>query len=171
PLASPAFCAAVLRAISRNRVFTTARGAALHANTFPQFAEMRGPEDVELSATTSKAEQSNTSVLFGNRLILKVFRRIDEGINPDQEVGRYLTDVVHYPNTAPVVGAVEFRRKRKGEPMTLAILQGFVPNQGDAWQYTLDVLSSFYERALAVRDGDGREPPAEPGTSIELSII
>src|SRR5206468_3693234 len=112
-LSSPAFCSAVLRAIGRNRVFTTAHGEALHAFSFAQFAEMRGLEDVELPAVPSKAEQSNSSVLYGNRLILKVFRRIDEGLNPDQEVGRYLTDVARFPHTAPVVGAIKFHRKRK----------------------------------------------------------
>src|SRR5262249_53117112 len=65
----------------------------------------------------------------------------------------------------------EFRRKRKAEPMTLAILQGYVANQGDAWQHTLDVLSSFYERALAARDGENREPPSETATALDLAIV
>jgi maltose alpha-D-glucosyltransferase/alpha-amylase len=170
-LASPTFCTSVLRAIGRNRLFTTSHGASLLACHFAQFGEARGPEEEAVPGVISKAEQSNTSVLYGNRLILKVFRRVHEGLNPDQEVGRYLTDVAHFTNAAPVVGAVEFRRRRKSEPMTLALLQGYVPNQGDAWQHTLDVLSSFYERALAFRNDQDRAPPAEDGTALDLAMV
>jgi maltose alpha-D-glucosyltransferase/alpha-amylase len=171
-LADPRFGSAVLRAISRNRSFTTHSGATLNAVSFAHFVESRGPDGDDLPVSISKAEQSNTSILYGNRLIMKIFRRVSEGINPDEEVGRYLTDVTHFPHTPPVVGAVEFRRKRKAEPITLALLQGFMPNQGDAWQHTLDVLSSFYERALATRDDKGeQEQSPEVGTLLELAIV
>src|SRR5262249_40359588 len=129
-LVSPSFCEAVLRAISRNRVFTTTRGGILQARAFSHFAELRGPEDVNLPVSISKAEQRNAWAVCGNRLSMKVYRRVGGGTNPDQEVGRYLTEAAKFPHPAPVVGAIEFRRKRKAEPMTLALLQGFVPNQG-----------------------------------------
>src|SRR5207248_403047 len=58
------------------------------------------------------------------------------------------------------------------EPMTLGVLQAFVPNQGDAWQYTLDVLSSFYERALATqRDQEGHQVPPAEGSLMDLAIV
>jgi maltose alpha-D-glucosyltransferase/alpha-amylase len=95
-----------------------------------------------------KAEQSNTSVIFGDRWILKVFRRVEEGVNPDLEIGRFLTD--HAPShlTPAIAGALEYRRKDNAR-MLVGILQEFVPNQGDAWSHTLDMLSSYFERALA----------------------
>src|SRR5262249_40082087 len=147
-------------------------GALIQATAFSRFDEIRGPADAPLPPTVGKAEQSNTSVLFGNRLILKVFRRVDEGVNPALEVGRYLTDVAHFPPTAPAVGAIECKRRRRAEPMTLAVLYGFVPNQGDAWQYTLDVLSSFFERALATqRDDEGHQVlPADDAPS-DVAIV
>ena len=77
--------------------------------------------DISQQSLVLGAEQSNTSVLYGNKLIMKVYRRVEEGMNPDLEVGLYLTDVAHFPHTAPVVGAVEFRRKRKAEPITLKV--------------------------------------------------
>ncbi len=95
-----------------------------------------------------RAEQSNTSVVYGDRLILKLFRRVDEGVNPDLEIGAFLTDKARFPHIPPVAGALEYRRGR-GEPMTLAILQGYVPNEGDAWRYTLDILNRYFERVLA----------------------
>jgi maltose alpha-D-glucosyltransferase/alpha-amylase len=92
------------------------------------------------------AEQSNTSVIYGTRFILKLFRRLQDGINPDLEIGRFLTEK-GFANLAPVVGSLELIRE-KGEPNTLAILQGFVPNQGDAWQYTQESLYQYFEYVL-----------------------
>jgi maltose alpha-D-glucosyltransferase/alpha-amylase len=90
-------------------------------------------------------EQSNTSVIYGDRLILKFFRRIEEGTNPDLEIGRFLTEKVHYKNIAQTAGWLEYRLN--GKLMTQAILQAFVPNQGDAWRYTSRSVASFYELA------------------------
>jgi maltose alpha-D-glucosyltransferase/alpha-amylase len=101
------------------------------------------------------AEQSNNSVVFGERLILKVFRRLEEGVNPELEVGRFLTEKTNFAQIAPLAGSLEYRRD-SGEPVSLAVLQGYVPNQGDAWQYTLNTLSHFFRGAELVDS----EPPA-----------
>jgi maltose alpha-D-glucosyltransferase/alpha-amylase len=104
------------------------------------------------------AEQSNSSVRYGDRLMLKLFRRPGEGVNPDLELGRVLTER-KFANTPPVAGALEYQRAR-GEPITIATLHGFVPNEGDAWSYTLEEVRRFFERALArVRGGDTPEVP------------
>jgi maltose alpha-D-glucosyltransferase/alpha-amylase len=95
-----------------------------------------------------RAEQSNTSIVFGDVFILKLYRRLEEGINPDLEIGRYLTEQRNFPNIAAVASALEYRRPN-AEPTTLAILQSFLPNQGDAWSYTLDILSRYFQEALA----------------------
>lgn len=171
-LADPAFCEAMLRAIDRRSGRETSGGASIQATAYSRFEEAHGPAEAPLTPHLGKAEQSNTSILFGNRLILKVFRRVDEGVNPDLEIGRYLTEVAHFPHTAPVVGSIEFKRKRKAEPMTLAVLQAFVPNQGDAWQYTLDVLSSYFERALATQRDDAGHQVLPPDDSLsDLAIV
>lgn len=97
-----------------------------------------------------RAEQSNSSIFYGDRFILKLFRRIEPGINPDIEIGQFLTER-GFRNSPPLTGSIEYRPLR-GEPMSVAILQGFVPNQGDAWEYTLDSLSKFFQAALANPD-------------------
>ena len=97
-----------------------------------------------------RAEQSNTSVFFKDKLILKLFRRLEPGVNPDLEVGRFLTEKARFPNAPPVAGALEYQQPNR-EPFTIGILHGFVENQGDAWKYTLDYLSLYYERAVARR--------------------
>jgi maltose alpha-D-glucosyltransferase/alpha-amylase len=122
----------------------------------------------ELPPKVSKAEQSNTSVLFGQRLILKLFRRLEAGINPDLEVGRFLTETARYPHTPAVVGTLEYHRGT-GDPISLALLQEFVPNEGDAWSYTLEALGRYFERAVAhgAGPGDGPPPPGHPWPASE----
>jgi maltose alpha-D-glucosyltransferase / alpha-amylase len=95
-----------------------------------------------------KAEQSNTSVIYGSRLYLKLYRRLEEGINPDMEVVRFLSEKKGFPNIPPFAGAIEYRRPGS-ETMVIGLLQGCVANQGDAWRYTLDELNRYIERVLA----------------------
>jgi maltose alpha-D-glucosyltransferase / alpha-amylase len=86
-------------------------------------------------------DQSNTAVFFGTTLFLKIYRLLRPGLNPELEMGRFLTDVSPYPHVAPVVGAVEYAMDDPAECYTLAILQRYVDNQGDLWTLTLEHLS------------------------------
>ncbi len=95
----------------------------------------------------SRAEQSNTSIIYRDRYILKLFRKLESGINPDVEVGRFLTER-GFRNTPAVLGNIEYRPQNSAAGYGAAILQQFVPNKGDAWKYTLDSLQGFFERAL-----------------------
>jgi maltose alpha-D-glucosyltransferase/alpha-amylase len=150
------FSALLLDLIGRHRRLRGDKGELLTSSTHALRRLHNGPA-VPLDPAVMKAEQSNTSVVYGGRLILKLFRRIQEGVNPDLEIGRFLTDTAEFANVPRVLGAIEYRRK-SGESMTLGILQGFVPNVGDAWNYSLDSLSHYFERALA-------QPEAQlPGT-------
>jgi maltose alpha-D-glucosyltransferase / alpha-amylase len=91
-------------------------------------------------------EQSNTSIIYGHRFILKLFRRLQEGINPDLEISRFLAGrgFAHLPGLA---GCLEYIRQDE-EPCTVGILQEYVANQGDAWAYTVSSLSGFFERVM-----------------------
>ncbi|HVM39434.1 MAG TPA: putative maltokinase, partial [Acidimicrobiia bacterium] len=110
----------------------------------------------ELEPSLYRTEQSNSSITYGDRLILKLFRRLDEGVNPDLEIGRFLTEQVGFEHIPALAGALE--RHTTGEPATVAIVQELVANEGDAWRYTLDVLGRFYEDLLA-------GGPDTPGTT------
>ena len=142
----PTFCAAVLRAIAQNSRLTLEVGE-LTATAYPQFAAARGSDEIPQPITTQRGEQHNVSINYGNRLILKSFERLEPGANPDLELGRFLTDHTTYNRAAPVVGSVELHLPET-PPITVSVLTQYVPNEGDAWQYTLGVLSRFYDAAL-----------------------
>ena len=142
-LGEPAFCTALLELIGTNRQLHGRMGVLLGSST-RAFARIAG--GTQLQPAIGRAEQSNTSVIYGDRLILKLFRRLEAGINPDLEIGRFLTEQRAFAHIPPVAGAIEYRRGTD-EPTTVAILQEFVPNQGDAWQYTLGALDQALARA------------------------
>jgi maltose alpha-D-glucosyltransferase/alpha-amylase len=160
----PGFADAILSIIARRRRAASSTGM-LVGSTTRAFARLRGPEDLKLEAALSVAEQSNNSVVFGERLMLKVFRRLEEGVNPELEVGRFLTEKTEFDQIAPLAGSLEYRRDR-GEPVTMAVLQGYVPNQGDAWQYTLNTLSHYLSAMALPASG---EAPVLPHGVLQLS--
>ena len=114
-----------------------------------------------------KAEQSNSSLVYGSSMLLKLYRKIEEGLNPDLEIGRYLTESQKFPNTPDVFGSLEYRRKGS-DPLILGTLVQYVPNQGDAWSMTLDSVKGFVERVLAVRH-EIKELPPLPSSILAAS--
>ena len=152
----PSFCRYLLNNVARRRRVDGEQGHCFATQT-RAFQAIRGPADVVLEPRVLRGEQSNTSIMFGDRLILKLFRRIDEGLNPDLEIGRFLTERTSFENIAPVAGSIEYQRYQ-ATPTGLAIVQQFIANQGDAWPYTLDVLSSYLEEAAAQHDTEHALP-------------
>ncbi len=96
----------------------------------------------------SISDHSNTTLLYERRFTLKCFRRIEAGVNPDLEIGRFFTERISPARAPLLLGALEYRQKNS-EPVTLAVLQTFVANQGTAWQHTQEALRGYIERVLA----------------------
>jgi trehalose synthase-fused probable maltokinase len=151
----PAFARALLADVARSAVRPGARGNLVASHTGAFQVRAAGAED--LSPAPLGAEQSNTSIRFGDRAILKLFRRTSPGINPDLELGAYLTDVVGYPHVAPTLGSLEYR-PAAGPPLAVGVLSGFVANQGDAWRLALRSVGNH----LAPHPG-GSAPPRDAG--------
>ena len=126
-------------------------------------AETTGPEDKALAPHRSSAEQSNTSVLFGDRLIMKLFRHPEPGLNPDCEIGRFLTEEAHFANVAPFGGSIEYIKEAE-VPTTLGMLQGLVANQGDGWKWMLEELERYYES-----NAQETVPPEELSRPVEVA--
>jgi maltose alpha-D-glucosyltransferase/alpha-amylase len=92
-------------------------------------------------------ESCNTVVIVGDRLLLKVYRRIEEGVQPEVEMNRVLLSKTSFTQLPPVFGALSYRPE-KSEPATLGIVQEFVPTEGNAWLLTLDALDRFFDQIL-----------------------
>ncbi|MBP0491288.1 maltose alpha-D-glucosyltransferase [Roseomonas indoligenes] len=95
-------------------------------------------------------EQSNSSIIVGEEVVLKLLRKVFSGIHPEAEMTRHLTDA-GYANIAPLRGEV-VRNGTDGEPVTLMLLQGFVRNQGDGWGWTLDWLARAADQTHGEED-------------------
>jgi maltose alpha-D-glucosyltransferase / alpha-amylase len=108
-------------------------------------AQQNEPEIEDGTVQRLGAEQSNTSFNIADRMVLKIYRRLREGINPEIEIGRFLTEVAGYANTPALYGIAEHVRA-DGTRTALAVLQQFVRNQGDAWSWTLESLGREIER-------------------------
>jgi trehalose synthase-fused probable maltokinase len=122
------------------------------------FAKL-SPEPVAgLAPKPVGAEQSNTSIIYGNRLIMKFFRRIQEGINPDLEIGQFLTEKTSLKSVPPLAGTLEYQA-RDGKPMAQGMLQKFVPNHGDAWGFTLKSLANYYDEVRKAPSTSATEGP------------
>jgi maltose alpha-D-glucosyltransferase/alpha-amylase len=152
----PQFATALLDMMTHHRRHHGARGELLAYST-RALSELRG--DAALEPRALKAEQSNTSIAYGDRFILKLFRRVDAGLNPDLEVTRFLTSHAPFSHVPPLAGWLEYRSGR-GEPDDVALLQGFVPNEGDAWQFSTKELSHYLETAVT-KSG----PPQMPSSN------
>jgi maltose alpha-D-glucosyltransferase/alpha-amylase len=135
----------LVKSISRNRRFNGPLGD-LAAQAMRTFRRQLQKDIPTLEPTLLKGEQSNSSVLFGHQFILKLYRRAEVGVNPDFEIGRFLTQK-GFSHIAPLAGVIEYQRDN-GELLTFGILQQFIQNEGDAWKYTLDELSRYLEEAL-----------------------
>ena len=123
----------------KNASFLTALAELIEKGTAiaGQHGELRGlqttaysilsPDSVAgLTPKPVGAEQSNTSIIYGNALILKFFRRIQEGLNPDLEIGQFLTEKTSLKSVPPLAGTLEYQA-RDGKAMAQGMLQRFVP--------------------------------------------
>lgn len=115
--------------------------------------EIRGITGPVLSSTAAApasrvlaVEQSNSSIVYGDVAFLKLYRRLEEGVNPDAEILRFL-GAQRFAHVPPFGGAVEYRDADGIRVLALAL--GLVPNDGDAWSFTLRHLEAYYARLLA----------------------
>ena len=152
---------AILSLVERKGQLETRTGI-LQGHRSSAFATARGADP--LPSHTGSAEQSNTSIIYGRKLIMKLFRRLQSGENPDTEIGRFLTETAHFTRIAPFLGDITLDRKN-GESITVAMLQGLVENDGDGWQWTLNQLADYYRRIASLSP-----PPSVGAYASFLSV-
>jgi maltose alpha-D-glucosyltransferase/alpha-amylase len=135
---SRALALALLEAMGRRRALKGVNGE-VKGFSLDAFRQLHNEEAAPPEPLLGRAEQSNSAILFGDTFILKTFRRLEEGINPDLEVNRFLAKN-HFPHVPPLAGGLTYRGK-DGKETSLAILSGFAANCRDAWEFTLDTAS------------------------------
>ena len=139
----------MLEALQAQAVVPLDGGATLQFRSTARMAEVVIPEAAEIRRLS--AEQSNSSWIVGDTVVLKLVRRVLAGVHPEGEMTRVLTER-GFGNTAPLFGEV-VRVDANGVPHTVALAQGFVRNQGDGWTWTLDYLARAVEELAMTGSG------------------
>ncbi|HYI66899.1 MAG TPA: phosphotransferase [Candidatus Limnocylindrales bacterium] len=141
---------AIVRAIAGNVELRSERGHFSCSRT-DAFAELLPSAEQAVDALGERrlrVEQSNTSVVIGERLILKLYRLLEPGDNPDLEVSAFLTDA-GFADTPAVAGSMAYAADGE-EPAAAAMLQAFVPSTGDAWAAMLHALDDDPRRGIQI---------------------
>jgi trehalose synthase-fused probable maltokinase len=149
-----AFRLDLLRGFEQERTLATASGRIRFTRTpaFLRYAPHRLRESRRVGT-----EQSNTSVVYDDALVLKAFRRLDPGINPDCEMTGFLSTRTSFPHVPALAGTIEYAGDA-GLRATVALLQHFRASEGDGWTVMLDRLGDFYAAAAAGDPGGAARP-------------
>jgi maltose alpha-D-glucosyltransferase/alpha-amylase len=123
------------------------------------FAALPAPEVDSINA--SEREQSNSTVMVGNKYVIKILRRVSPGIHPEIEVGRFLADVAHFQNAPMLLGSVELIED--GQSSALAVVHSYVENQGDAWGVTIAALNRLVEEQRLLQAEDAMDASESAG--------
>ncbi len=147
------FLSALLGAIANSRSYKGAAGQLVGIAD----SSFNSEQDLsQLDPHLFKKEQSNTSAGYGDRFVLKILRKVEEGINPELEIGRFLTERNSIQHYAPIAGALEYHTPAQ-QVLTVGILQNLIPDSVDAWSYTLDTLRDYFEQVMTVEAKHSRE--------------
>ena len=114
-------------------------------------------------------EQSNTSIIYNDTLVLKIFRRIYINMNPDYEISRFLTERMHFENSPAYTGSIRVILTEGN--ITLGLMQELVPNQGDAWKFMLEEVDRIFENLSYRKIKIDKLPEVELFSRLRLNEI
>jgi len=147
---SPFFRDFLLKIISGNNSIQGVKGNLI-AISSQQGTDQFEDQDTNLDSFLLKTEQSNTSILYQSDLYLKLYRKVEEGVNPDSEITAYLSNDRQFSHVPPHLANLEYQLPYS-KPITLGIMQEYVYNQGDAWNFSLDHLEHYFEALLSQKN-------------------
>jgi maltose alpha-D-glucosyltransferase / alpha-amylase len=163
------FCRAVVAAMAARREIATSAGK-LRFRPTAAFAEIAGSDFEMLPVERPRGSSSNTIVNMREKLMLKGYRRLRVGLNPELEMGLYLTEVAHFANCAPLAGMLEYIAN-DGQTRLLALLQAYVANQGDGWTYSLEYLRRHLEQYRTTPASDALPPNAHEAYLALIRVL
>lgn len=155
-------------AIGDGRQYRSEKGGTIQAKPTKVFDELMISDSCFTSVRKLGAEQSNTSIIIGDTFVLKLYRKLEKGLNPDVEMSVYLTEQNKFTSIARVAGTLQYTDD-SGQEATMGMLQEFVTNKGDGWAYTLSVLDDYYEK-VQKRMSEGASAPIMETPLIEASL-
>lgn len=159
-VAAPSETPMLLRGIGRP-------GGLVAAASVPQLSEIMEAGSAKFRPEPLSADQSNSCVVYGRRLFLKMFRKLVPGVNPELEIGRFLSAGEMFSHTPALYGSLEYRSTHAdSEPLTLGVLQQFTPGRS-AWETTLDSLQTYFER-VAQLPADERPSAADAFQTVPV---
>jgi maltose alpha-D-glucosyltransferase/alpha-amylase len=150
-------CDILFAAIGDGRRYETSRGGLFRALPTGAYEELINTADRCSAVKQLGAEQSNTSIIIGESYVLKLYRRLEGGLNPDVEISLFLTEKSRYTGIARVAGTISYT-DASGQESTVGMLQEFIANEGDGWLYTLSALQEYLAKAEA-KLAEGKQPP------------
>lgn len=165
--ASAAFAVAMVENMREGREIATESGKLVFSTTSAFDPEL-GFETSEVRSLN--AEQSNTSIAIGSKMMLKLLRRLQPGTHPEIEVGRFLTETAHFSNTPALLGVLE-HVDAAGTRTALAVLQKFVPNQGDAWTLMLEGLRRDFDTVVLAPESEAPTPAEAFESHLRWAIL
>ena len=139
----PGYARAMLDLIARRRK-TRGRWGQMRGLTTRAARSLAEAIPTDFNPVPSRGTYRNSGIFFEDRLFLKLYRRLDAGENPAWELGRFLTEDAHYPNAPRVFGAAELLRN-PAQQVTLAMVEEYVANEGNGWDYSLHRLGAYIE--------------------------
>ena len=122
-----------------------------------------------ISSKFMGVEQSNTSIIYNDNLVLKIFRRIYISMNPDYEISRFLTERMNFKSSPEYKGSISVNFS-EGD-ITLGLMQELVPNQGDAWKYMLDEVDRIFSNLSAKKIKIDKLPNIELFQKLRLNEV
>jgi maltose alpha-D-glucosyltransferase / alpha-amylase len=175
-LANPQFCRDLVEVASQSGRVSGHRGELHGALTSAASGTLNGPSLP--GASLCAARQRNSCVLFGDNFIFKLFRRQEAGLNPELEIGQFLTQR-GFANSPPVLGTLEYQAQN-GDQFIVGVLSSFIKDAKNAWPATLAALGRYYDRVGAFHAKGEKPPPVgmgvwgseleEPPTAVQETI-
>lgn len=150
-MTSPEFCRALPESMRTQAALPGRRGVFRFTPT-PLLAEVA--PDPPRAVSRVAGEQTNTTVIYDSRVVLKLFRRVERGANPEFEIADFLTRHTDFRGVPRLLGSIAYEGPAEG-PATLAVAREFVPNQGDAWTATLGRLVDYFAAAQESLEAEG----------------
>ena len=150
----------VMAALSTQQTLPLRQGGTLRFSTTSKFAEYEFPKN---PVVRKLGEQSNSSVAIQDYGVLKFYRRLEQGIHPEVEMCRFLTEEARFEGMPPLLGTIEQLPPDSDDPSAataLSVLTAYVPNQGDGWSFAQEHLRRAFQDRAATTDVAGADPHA-----------